>query len=179
MSSVRKCFLQCTQKSHKPINLPHNKPIVIGRSEITGIKNPSLSRNQLKLVADVKSSSVVAIPLGVNPSGVNGFSLKQHKEYTLKHKDRLELLLDQYIYEIVFDPAPDEGHNTSKGTKRMLDNVDSEEQVKKQKIQSTDVFGWEEIDNKKLLIYTANNVEARSKVCLLVFVFLVSNTREE
>ncbi|GLV43754.1 Polynucleotide kinase 3'-phosphatase [Carabus blaptoides fortunei] len=134
-------------------------------TELTGIKDSALSRNQVKLVANLQSCTVQVIPLAVNPSGVNGFSLKRHTEYTLHHKDRLELLLDQYVYEIIFDPAPKLTENQSK---RICTDAETKEPINKQqkcdkKLEKC-VSGWEEIDNKKLFIFTAEGVTPSPKI---------------
>lgn len=46
MNNLKKCTLCCIQNLRKPINLPHDKSVIIGRSELTGIKDSALSRNQ-------------------------------------------------------------------------------------------------------------------------------------
>lgn len=128
----------------------------------------------VKLVANLQSCTVQVIPLAVNPCGVNGFSLKRHTEYTLHHKDRLELLLDQYIYEIIFDPEPKlvlSENCTDQLKRKHADSFNEEPNSKQQKYDKKIeqcVSGWEEIDNKKLLIFTSEGVKPRQKVYKII-----------
>lgn len=163
MNKLRKCTLCCVIQSHKPINLPHNEPVIIGRNRETGIKAVELSRKQLELVANVKTCTVKVIPLGTNPSGTNGFCLIKNKAYNLRHKDKLELVLDNYVHEIIFDPPPDDFSEGETSSKRRSEESDEEQSSKKLKITPGVVFGWEEIDNT-LLIYTSKGVKPHNKV---------------
>lgn len=120
-------------------------------------------------------SLVKITQLGVNPSGVNGFKLKQNVEYTLRHKDRLELLLDKYVHEVIFDPAPESftqiiEDDVVKCKRKNEDDLDNcrNKQPKLQLFQQK--IGWEEIDNKNLYIFTSKGIVSKEKVrCMINF----------
>lgn len=127
----------------------------------------------VKLTADLEKYVVYATPLGINPSGMNGFCLKRDVKYTLHHGDKLELLLDQYFYEIVFDPPPNGKYKkiaecsiTSVPSKRKYEEDIDSRNCKQQKIhngvQKSDE--WEIVDNKNLYIFTSEGVQSKAKV---------------
>ena len=172
MCNIRKCFLYCLKKSHEPIILPHNKSIIVGRNKISGIKDSTLSKNQIKLTANMDLCTVELVPLGINPTGVNGFSVCRNKQYTLRHRDIIELLINKYFYEIKFDPEPKQDNtepSSSTNMKRKLSNESDLKETKQKQLKCDDaplksIVGWEEIDNKKLYIYTSENVISKKKV---------------
>lgn len=114
--------------------------------------------------------------MGPNTTGVNGLALKKCETQVLRHGDRLEILLGQYVYRIEFEPPPsvDKIRTEGDGKKRKLDgasrlnkkvcgessNMDVDEPSSESK--------WEIIDNGKLLIYTAKHVVAQPKVKRIV-----------
>ena len=125
--------------------------------------------------------------LGPNVSGLNGFAIKKNETYVLKHADRLELLLGQYVHCIEFEPPPvtDEDKTGQLERKHKFEEVDAPTMNKRScnedvglcmdKNENDDLKEnledkWEEIDNGKLLIYTAKNVTPRSKVNFYIIV---------
>lgn len=130
----------------------------------------------MKLTADLKSCIVKVTPVGVNPSGVNGYSLKHNVQYTLKHKDRLEILLEQFVHEIIFDPEPEYAkkdgkilnQQSSEAKKRRNDDSfnDKDLQNKCIKLEArTQKFNkWEEVDDKNLYVFTSDGVRSGEKV---------------
>ncbi|XP_023936095.2 uncharacterized protein F21D5.5 [Bicyclus anynana] len=168
---TRQCFLRCLLDSHAPINLPHNVEIILGRNKVTKIKDPVCSRQQISLKADCEKCEVELKPLGVNPSGLDGFALKRHGQYTVSHGNRVEILLNNYIHVVEFEPPPD-GYEAPKPIKRNLD--DSSQEIaprKKSKIESeqADVKeamdnSWEEIDRGEVYIFTAKGVKSSNKI---------------
>ena len=119
--------------------------------------------------------------LGPNISGINGLAIKQDESYILKHADRLELLLGQYIHIIEFEPPPliDKNKADQSEKKRKCEDTDTVDKRCCNELPKRDVHiqtnenenfkenledKWEEIDNGKLLIFTAKNVTSRSKV---------------
>lgn len=113
--------------------------------------------------------------MGPNTSGVNGFALKKSETQVLKHGDRLEILLGQYIHRVEFQSPPSmEIKTEGDGKKRKLDEISLVgkkvccESLKRDSVmditEPSSDSKWESIDNGKLLIYTAKNVVAQSKV---------------
>lgn len=114
--------------------------------------------------------------VGPNTTGVNGRALTRNETQVLRHGDRLEILLAQYIYKIEFEPPPatEEIRTEENEKKRKLDEDSTVnkkvccELLKKDAVadisEPTCENEWETIDNGKLLIYTAKHVVAQSKV---------------
>jgi hypothetical protein len=114
--------------------------------------------------------------LGPNTTGVNGLALTRNETQVLRHSDRLEILLGQYIYKVEFEPSPsNEEIRTEENEKKRKLEEDSTlnkkvccELLKKDAVadvsEPTREGEWETIDNGKLLIYTAKHVVAQSKV---------------
>ncbi|OWR48194.1 Bifunctional polynucleotide phosphatase/kinase [Danaus plexippus plexippus] len=170
---IRQCFLRCLLDSHSPIKLPHNVDVIVGRSKITKIKDQSCSRQQITLKADCEECSVELKSIGINPSGLDGFALERNSLYKLQHGSRVEILLNNYIHVIEFEPPPD-NHNEQKQNKRKLeeDIVDSAPR-KKSKTEaelikvSTKEAGkdmWEEIDKGEVYMFTAKGVKSSSRI---------------
>ncbi|RZB94430.1 PNK3P, AAA 33, and/or Zeta toxin domain containing protein [Asbolus verrucosus] len=150
--SSRICYLKCARNAQKRINLPHQKPVMIGRNEETGITDLHVSRNHLECTADIDSSQVLVKTLGKSHSGCNGYALMQGETYTLKHGDRIEVRLGFHEFDIIFE-SPDED-NEPKPKKQKLDffNLNTNTNMK-----FSNSGTWEEIDGKDLLIYTSDN----------------------
>ncbi|CAH0751422.1 unnamed protein product [Diatraea saccharalis] len=170
---MRQCVLRCLIDSHAPIKLVHNAEVTIGRSKITKIKDQSCSRQQLKLKADCEECSVEIIQLGINPSGLDGFAMKQNIPYKIGHGSKIEVLFNHYIHIIEFDPPPEECDNKKNYNKRKLDNDESTYHSKKIKVEKesenkdcyeTKEDKWEEIDNGELYIYTPKGVRSSMKI---------------
>ncbi|XP_013145078.1 PREDICTED: uncharacterized protein F21D5.5 [Papilio polytes] len=170
---TRLCFLRCLLDSHAPINLPHNVEILVGRSKLTKIKDQSCSRHQLSLKANCDDCIVEVKQIGINPSGLDGFSLKQNCLYKVGHESRIEILLNNHIHLIEFQPPPD-NFSPIKRNKRKIE--DEEITVKKKKCSKTpdkeSVLSikeamedtWESVDEGELYIYTAKGVKSSKKI---------------
>jgi len=130
----------------------------------------------VSLRADSDAQEVRVKQLGHNTTGVNGLALTRNETQVLRHGDRLEVLLGQYIYKVEFElpPSIEEIVTEENEKKRKLDEDST---VKKKvccELFKKDAFAevsvhtregeWETIDNGKLLIYTAKHVVAQSKV---------------
>jgi hypothetical protein len=112
--------------------------------------------------------------MGPNTTGVNGLALTRNETQVLRHGDRLEILLGQYIYKVEFEPPPSfEEIGTEENEKKRKLDEDSTvnkkvccELLKKDAVISepTREGEWDAIDNGKLLIYTAKHVVMQSKV---------------
>ncbi|XP_046966072.1 uncharacterized protein F21D5.5 [Vanessa cardui] len=170
---LRQCFLRCLLDSHAPINLPHNVETFIGRSKVTKIKDQSCSRQQISLRADCEECEVEVKPIGINPSGLDGFALQRNGLYKVKHGSKIEILLNNYIHVIEFDPPPDT--EVVNNNKRKLEDEKHEiSPRKKSKTQSEleqssnikeameDI--WEEIDRGEVYVYTTKGVKSSQKI---------------
>jgi hypothetical protein len=119
--------------------------------------------------------------MGPNTTGVNGLALKKGETQVLRHGDRLEVLLGQYVYRVEFEPPPSVEKIRSEGDERKRKHDEASSVSKKVCSDSLSVdvgdpspdSKWETIDNGKLLIYTAKNVVAQSKVKVIIL-FVVS-----
>lgn len=119
--------------------------------------------------------------IGPNTTGVNGLALKKGETQVLRHGDRLEILLGQYIYKVEFEPLPSIEEIRTEGNerKRKLDEDSTvnkkmcRELSKKDAVvdvsEPTPKGEWETIDNGKLIIYTAKHVVAQSKVTQMLW----------
>lgn len=126
----------------------------------------SLKANYDECVVEVKQ-------LGINPSGLDGFALKQNCTYKVEHESRVEVLLNNYIHIVEFVPPPD--NFTKKNNKRKSENDDFSH-IKKKCINSlmdTDINinvkeamedSWEAIDGGELYIYTSKGVKSSAKI---------------
>lgn len=128
----------------------------------------------VSLKANCEECNVEIKQLGVNPSGLEGFSLIKDKVYTVGHGSKIEVLLNHYIHVIEFDPPPEDSNTTKVNLKRKL--KDDEVVIIKKKslkvdndLSSPDIKEamdnvWEEVDKGELYIYTSKGVKASSKI---------------
>ena len=137
----------------------------------------------MSLCADIEAIKVDIKRLGPNSSGINGMVIKKDETYTMKHEDRLELLIGQYIYVVEFEPPPlierneanqterkrkcEEEDRMNKKTCNELMKEDAEVKENEDSLKENLQDKWEMIDNGKLLIFTAKNVISRPKVIVL------------
>ncbi|XP_026734315.1 uncharacterized protein F21D5.5 [Trichoplusia ni] len=173
-SRARSCFLRCLLDSHAPIKLPHNEEKVIGRNKLTKIKDQSCSRQQLSLKADCEKCLVEIKQLGVNSSGLDGFALIRNVEYKAEHGAKVEVLFNNFVHLIEFDPPPENSDKQKKlGNKRKLDE-DEESPRKKKSLKMETVTEvpvkaavenmWEDIDRGELYVFTSKGVKASKKI---------------
>ncbi|XP_075977877.1 polynucleotide kinase 3'-phosphatase [Anticarsia gemmatalis] len=176
MGSIsRACFLRCLLDSHPPIKLIHNVDTIIGRSKITKIKDQSCSRQQLSLKANCEECLVEVKQLGINPSGLDGFALTRNGVYKVEHGSRIEVLLNNYIHVIEFDPPPEGSKEQKPNNKRKLEE-DSESPKKRKSLKvDLDIEAsknikaamedlWEDIDKGELYVFTSKGVKSSSKI---------------
>lgn len=108
--------------------------------------------------------------LGVNPSGLDGFALKRNLEYKVEHGSRIEILLNNYIHVIEFDPPPEDNCDKRKpGNKRKLEEGECPRKRKSLKTDSPKVKEamedlWEDIEKGELYVFTAKGVKASHKI---------------
>lgn len=112
--------------------------------------------------------------MGVNPSGLDGFALKRNVPYKVGHGSKLEVLLNNYIHIIEFDPPPEGSDNQKHSSKRKLDDEESTAtQTKKIKAESAPTESgvkeamddtWDDVDRGELYIFTAKGVKPSKKI---------------
>lgn len=117
-------------------------------------------------MADCKNYKVNVTQIGRNACGFNGLALERDLPVTMKHGDRIEILLGQYIHMIEFDPAPPSSSNNKqsadlfKPLNAISDSEDEEPEPKKTKKDNTLLSkNWEAIDGGELLIYTPEGIK--------------------
>ncbi|KAB0790081.1 hypothetical protein PPYR_15599 [Photinus pyralis] len=173
MSSIAKnCVVKCLKNPLKIIPLPDNVTVHLGRSKETEIKDPYMSRNQIAATANYAKREVTVEPLGTNCSCCNGYVLKKGKKYTLKHEDRLELIMGNYEFDVLFDYQIDDcAEPVAKRAKpnHAIFNFAKNSEKAKASINNNNGQGdgtsmWDIIDNGELLICTYSTVKSQSKV---------------
>ncbi|EFA06186.1 Bifunctional polynucleotide phosphatase/kinase-like Protein [Tribolium castaneum] len=155
--SSRICYLRCVKNAQKRITLPHQKPVIIGRNEETGITDLHVSRNHLECTADLDTSKVLVKTLGKSYSGCNGYALMQNETYTLKHGDRIEVRLGFHEFDIIF-----ESQDEPVVKKPRLDFFAMNSNNSNKNFSNSGK--WEEIDGRDLLIFTTDNCEPQSTI---------------
>lgn len=141
------------------------------------------SRILVELVADCNLGFVNVKLVGANASKAGYTILKgKNDSVKLKHKDVLELLENQYAYTVEFDPVPVYETEVSPKKSEMVGkqttlnlflkkrkSTDDEDEpndpsdkteAKKQKTEKS----WLEVDGGKLIVFTSDSVQHKSKV---------------
>lgn len=171
MSNIAKnCVAKYLRSPSKTIPLPDNVTVYLGRSRETKIKDPYMSRNQLAATANYAKREVTIETLGTNCSGCNGYALKSKKKYILKHEDRIELIMGNYEFDILFDYEIDECAEPAAKQQKMNYSIfnfgkNSEKPKTSLQISPSDcTSSWEIINNGELLICTFCSVNSQSKI---------------
>ena len=117
--------------------------------------------------------------VGSNKCKAGDTILHQNESVQLKHGDVLELLEKQYSYVIEFNPSPSSSNSVLKetvdsemvgrqttlndflGKRKPQDSADGSKELKKPKLEHT----WQEIEGGKLIVFTTDGVQSKSKVC--------------
>lgn len=98
--------------------------------------------------------------------------MKRHGEYKVSHGNRIEILLNNYIHIVEFDPPP-EDYEPPKQNKRKLEDSNQDALPRKMSKIETDTKAdiketmenkWEEIDGGEVYIFTSKGVKSSSKV---------------
>lgn len=95
-------MLECLQRSHEPIALPHNTPVALGRSPATQITDPRCSRSQVEVKVNWKTQEIFVTQLGANISCIDGQDLERSKTVSMSPASTLFILKGQYPHRVVF-----------------------------------------------------------------------------
>lgn len=128
----------------------------------------------VSLKADCEKCLVEIKQLGVNSSGLDGFALIRNVEYKAEHGAKVEVLFNNFVHLIEFDPPPENYDKQKKlGNKRKLDE-DEESPRKKKSLKMETVTDvpvkaavenmWEDIDRGELYVFTSKGVKASKKI---------------
>lgn len=128
----------------------------------------------VSLKADCEECIVEVKQLGVNPSGLDGFSLKKDEIYKVKHGSRIEILLNNYFHVIEFDPPPDSLDKLTSSVKRKLEEEDTSPRKRislrpdmdraSNTITETAKNVWDDIDRGELYVFTSKGVKSSAKI---------------
>lgn len=191
MSKKVKCTLKSLDRSSDNIELNSILvKVVLGRGPLTNINDKRCSRSQVLIELDPHTECVKLKQLGSNHSGLNGSALVMNQEKLLQHGDIIEVLHNSYKYKVEFDGINSlhcglgasmvevKAINTSlakpevvASPKRPIDNTEFSNSSKKIKlcnsadsIDPTMKGSWDIVDHGKLLVFTSDDVQHKSKI---------------
>lgn len=159
MNTARVCYL-LHRESNKKIFLSHKEPKIIGRNPETEIQDLFVSKQQLQVTADIEKCLVYIKHLGRSISGIDGYATVSNKTYLIGHGHKVELRLGFHEYEILFDPPPEQEDTKNK----IFQIFNTKNGSNKQENLNLGEGNWELISDKRLLMYTSDEIESRSKI---------------
>lgn len=102
--------------------------------------------------------------LGSNASFMNGFQLEKDKLYKAFHGDVLELLPNELLYCIQFDPPPPNLKEEDNRNRLPIVQSLPMKQAKLEICLSATENKWESFDSGQMLIFTSKGVTSSAKV---------------
>lgn len=112
--------------------------------------------------------------LGVNPSGLDGFAIAKTGAYRVGHGSRIEVLLNNYVKIVEFDPPPGVDKPKANGKRKLEEDETTPRKNKSLKTETGNEMScnakesiadvWEEIDGGDLYIYTSKGVKSSKKI---------------
>ncbi|XP_015456645.2 aprataxin isoform X1 [Astyanax mexicanus] len=96
------CWFVSEDDCHKPIQLPHQQTVSLGRGPETKIKDQKCSRNQVELRADCNRGFISVKQLGTNPTSVDHVVVGKGNQVPLKPGQKLYMVNQLYPYTVRF-----------------------------------------------------------------------------
>ncbi|CAH1736188.1 unnamed protein product [Aphis gossypii] len=157
--NVTLCVLVSDENPELKFILLDNEPLILGRTQQTGIIDQRMSKNQMKFVADYSTARVLVEQLGGNKSAVNNESMIKGEKRLLNHGDKVALLFNSnYTYHLDFVTPPTYGVDSNKRTTNCLDK-----EILHKKPRSSSTPKWDCI-NDSLMVYNNPNIVHKDKV---------------
>nr|XP_032833375.1 bifunctional polynucleotide phosphatase/kinase [Petromyzon marinus] len=96
------CLFVSKEGRHPPVSLPDGKSILLGRGPNTKITDRKCARQQVELIADYGSKTVLVKRLGVNPTWVSGTELQVGESVRLADGGVVLMVNERYPYCVMF-----------------------------------------------------------------------------
>lgn len=169
---MKKCWLKNIEGSYPNIEIGTQKWTIVGRCQETGLADVLVSKQHLRLCANLGKSTVAVELLGVNPSTLNDSVLEKDKEYSAKDGDIIEIIPKKYAYKVSFETIGKQNEKLQSSKKRKLEDNDDQPAAKQRKweidicvdAKNTSNLLWRSYNDGRLLIYTAKNCNPRKKI---------------
>lgn len=107
------CLFVSKEGRHTPVYLPDGKSILLGRGTNTKITDRKCARQQVELIADYGSKTVMVKRLGVNPTWVSGTELQVGESVRLADGGVVLMVNERYPYSVMFGGSGGGGQKTA------------------------------------------------------------------
>lgn len=181
-----RCLLKSVNETHPDIEISSANTFV-GRSRETQIADTLVSKLHIKMRADFDKKCVILELLGVNPSTLNGQTIRKNGEHCAKNGDIIEMIPSKYPYKVYFENDATLEQKSSKMNemkrKRSTDDQmsTSSKRMKWQidaVLDATKAPGpWESYNGGQLLVYTSADCKSSAKIASYDMDGTLINTR--